>query len=239
MNNIIFENVSVTLGDKVVFKDFFATFSGGEITCILGASGVGKTTVLNLVSNSVKYEGKVETGGGAVSYMFQDERLVPSLSVVKNLELVLKSKIASKIEREKMIDDILEKVELSGEKNNYPFKLSGGMARRVALARAFVYPSEILLMDEAFTGADAALKSRLISLFLKLYSLNKKTVVYVTHSIDEALLLSHRVIVIAGSPATIVLDEKIPLDIFSRTLTDTSLDDIRRKLLAAVMDNKK
>jgi NitT/TauT family transport system ATP-binding protein len=233
--DIQIKNLSVKFGEKQVFEDFSQTFKEGEITCILGASGVGKTTILNAIAGNVEYSGEVLRDGGAASYIFQSERLVPTLSVRGNLDLVLRGKIADKLERERAVLDMLKAVELSDDAKRFPKELSGGMSQRVAIARGFLFPSKILLMDEAFKGLDTALKARLISLFVSLWQQNPKTVVFVTHSIDEALLLSHRVIVIKGSPARAVLDQKITVPVCGRSLTDKDLEDARKALLFAVV----
>ena len=229
--DITLNNVSVNFGEKVVLKDFSAVFEEGKITCLLGVSGVGKTTILNAVCGMVDYSGEVNKDEDVVSYIFQNERLIPSISVYKNLDLILKSKVKSKSERKIMVENMLKSVELLEEKNSFPTKLSGGMAQRVAIARGFLFPSKILLMDEAFKGLDTALKARLIGFFISLWEKDKRTVVFVTHSIDEALLIAHRIIVLKDFPAQIVLDEKIDTPLLNRHLTDNNFDFIRKKLL--------
>lgn len=233
--DITLNNVGVSFDDKLVLKDFFAIFEGGKITCVLGSSGVGKTTILNVICDMVRYSGEIKKPEGAVSYIFQNERLIPSISVYKNLDLILKSKIKSKSERKIMVEKMLKSVGLYDEKDSFPNELSGGMAQRVAIARGFLFPSKILLMDEAFKGLDTSLKARLIGFFVSLWESDRRTVVFVTHSIDEALLLAQRVIVLSGTPAKIVFDEKIDANLGDRHLTDEGLDKMRKKLLDVVV----
>ncbi|MDD4840083.1 MAG: ABC transporter ATP-binding protein [Clostridia bacterium] len=233
--DIKLNNVCVNFDNKVVLDDFSASFEESKITCILGASGVGKTTILNAICGTLSFSGVVEKDEGAVSYIFQNERLIPSISVYKNLDLILKSKIKSKVERKKLVKKMLNAVELIDEKNSFPFELSGGMAQRVAIARGFLFPSKIMLMDEAFKGLDAALKARLVSVFISLWEQDRRTVVFVTHSIDEALLLAHRIVVVKGSPAKIILEEEIATPLQDRHLTNLEFDKVRKNLLATMV----
>ena len=125
--DITLNNVGVSFDDKLVLKDFFAIFEEGKITCVLGSSGVGKTTILNAICDMVRYSGEIKKPEGAVSYIFQNERLIPSISVYKNLDLILKSKIKSKSERKMMVEKMLKSVGLYDEKDSFPNELSGGM----------------------------------------------------------------------------------------------------------------
>src|SRR3712207_4052243 len=120
-----------------------------------------------------------------VSYIFQEYRLIPWLTVYENVDFVLKSYM-EKDERNKVIIKYLKLVNLYEHKNKYPGELSGGMQRRVAIARAFAYKSELLLMDEPFVGLDKDLKQKIIKEFLQLWKYDKRTIILVTHDMDEA-----------------------------------------------------
>ena len=224
------KNLSVTFGDKKIFENFSYVFKEWEITCVLGESGIGKSTLLNCVASVIPYKGEIDKDGG-VSYIFQEDRLVPTLSVFKNLELVLKGVDKDKKSRKEKIDEMLKLVELDGEEKKIKAELSGGMAQRVAMARAFLYPSEVLLLDEPFKGLDPSLKGRLIKTFVKLYEKERRTVIFVTHAIDEALLLADKIIMIKGSPAVISFESEIKAEKAERNLSDDAFDRLRKKLL--------
>lgn len=204
---MIISDVDKKYNDLVVFEKLNLTIKDHEITAILGPSGCGKTTLLNIISKTTDYSGTIEGNDGKISYLFQSQRLLSNLTVKKNIEYVLRSYL-DKQEREKVTNDILKKVELTEFANYYPSQLSGGMAQRVSIARAFAYDSDIMLMDEPFKGLDISLKKKIIDVFLRLYKSDKKTTLFVTHDIDDALIMANRIIVLS-SDGKIVLDETI------------------------------
>ncbi|OAA93207.1 ABC transporter ATP-binding protein [Clostridium coskatii] len=169
-----------------VFYNLNMKFLKNRITAILGPSGCGKTTLLNIISGIEKdYDGKVDLKSGTISYVFQEDRLIPYLSVYDNVAFVLKSTM-DKGRVDLAVRKFLNMVELWDYKDKLPYKLSGGMKRRVALARAFAYKSDLLLMDEPFKGLDDRLKSDIIEKFLMIYSENRRTIILVTHDKAEA-----------------------------------------------------
>ena len=231
MKDILVKNLSVSYGDQVVFDSFNAVFEGGKINVILGGSGVGKSTLLSAIAGLVPHSGEVVGIEGGISFIFQKDRLIPSISVFKNLDLTLKGVVKDKTERKKMIEDMLSVLEISDCRDKRPTEISGGQAQRVALARAFLFPSEVVLMDEPFKALDTALKHRLFDWLLKLEKRSQKTIVFVTHAIDECLLAADNYMVISGSPAEIVLEGKIPSDKDKRKLTDEEFVEIRKSIL--------
>ena len=231
MKGILVKNLSVNYGDQVVFDSFNAVFEGGKINVILGGSGVGKSTLLSAIAGLVPHSGEVVGVEGGISFIFQKDRLIPSISVFKNLDLTLKGVVKDKAERKKMIEDMLSILEISDCRDKRPTEISGGQAQRVALARAFLFPSEVVLMDEPFKALDTALKHRLFDWLLKLEKRSQKTIVFVTHAIDEYLLAADNYMVIAGSPAEIVLEGKILSDKENRKLTDEEFVEIRQSIL--------
>ena len=214
---MILRNIKKSYGDKVIFDNFDIEFEQGKITAILGRSGCGKTTLLNIICGSVEYTGEVERPD-KISYIFQSQRLVPNLTVYKNLEYVL-SYIRDKNEKNKHIEEVLRMVEMYDERGKYPSQLSGGMAQRVSLARAFVYDAPLMLMDEPFKGLDVSLKKRIIDVFKKLYEKDNRTVVFVTHDIDEALFLADRIIVLEEG-GKVVYDKELSVDRADRKAGD-------------------
>ncbi len=184
-------DVGKTYGSAAALEHIDLTLEEGRITAILGESGAGKTTLLNILSGMTDYTGTVE-GLGPVSYLFQDAALLPHLSVLGNLRFVLPKEAWGEI------DGMLEKVGLAGKGKRLPKALSGGEKQRVAIARAFLYPHEILLMDEPFASLDLALKEKLIALVTALWRERRNTVIFVTHDVHEAALLAHRAVVLRG-----------------------------------------
>ena len=195
-------NLSVSYEDKKVLENFDIEFEKDKITVLMGASGVGKTTLLNCIARLVEYRGEIEEG--KVSYMFQEPRLIEPLTVYDNLLFVLGGKNTR--ENAEKIKEIIKKVELEGEEQSFIHELSGGMQSRVALARAFLVEGEVLLMDEPMRSLDISLRLRLADTLKKLLKDSPKTTVLVTHDVDEALGLADRIVVMSGAPARIKSD---------------------------------
>ena len=225
------KNLSKSFGDKHIFKNFNVEFEKGKITAIMGKSGIGKTTLLKAIANLTDYQGEIESDG-AISYVFGEASLIPSLTVKQNLSYAVSHVIKDKKVRENAIYDILEQVELGDETNSFPWNLSTGMAQRVSLARGFLYPSNVLIMDEPFRGLDTALKSRLQKYFLKLLSKDNKTVVLITHDVNEALLLADRILVFDNRPVNIVFDESITIPQPERSFSNDGIASIADRLIA-------
>ena len=190
------ENLCKAYGQNVVLDDFSLNLEENTITCITGESGCGKTTLLNLIAGIVKPDaGSVQLGPRAVSYLFQEPRLLPWGTVLENVAIPLKGD-------EQKAREFLELVGLKDALDKYPAQLSGGMSQRVAMARAFSFPSDVILMDEPFQSLDIKLRSNLLKAFLELWEENKKTVLWVTHDITEACLAADLVLCVASSPTS-------------------------------------
>ena len=231
MSNLVIKDLNISYEDKVIFDSFNIEFEEKKVNVILGPSGIGKTTLLNSIAGILPYSGEIIGNDGGVSYIFQKDRLIPSISIYKNLDLIIKAIFKDKKERAKKIDEMLELLEISDCKNKYPTQLSGGQLQRVAIARAFLYPSDVLLLDEPFKALDSSLKYRLIRELLKINSINPKTMIFVTHAIDECLLTADNIFVLDNSPASIIYSESISSNQLDRKLSDEDLDSIRKKLL--------
>ena len=180
-------DVTKKYGAVTVYEKLNLSFDDNSVTAILGKSGSGKTTLLNLLAGLTDYEGVIKNLPENVSYVFQEDRLVPGLTVMQNLELVVNNKD---------IKGSLENAGLFGVEKRYPKELSGGMARRVSILRAFLYDSDLMLLDEPFKDLDLGLKYKIMDYFKEMRKNNMITTVFVTHDIDEAIYLSDRVIVI-------------------------------------------
>lgn len=235
MRDICVKNLTCSYEQKTIFDNFDVTFEQGKINVILGGSGVGKTTLLNAIAGIKSYEGQIEGCEGGVSYIFQKDRLIPSISVYKNLDLILKGVVKYKAERKRMIEQTAVDLEISDVLKSLPSEISGGQAQRVSMARAFLYPSDVMLLDEPFKALDTALKTRLIKQFAALQEKKNKTVVFVTHAIDECLLLADDYFVFDDAPVKIVLQGKINSKKSERILTDKALEETRNLLLQAIV----
>lgn len=186
MEEIIIKDLYKYYGDNKVFYNLNLKFTKGKITMVLGPSGCGKTTLLNIIAGIDKnYSGQVRVNRKNISYVFQEDRLIPNLSVFENVAFVIKSG-----EKRKDIDSIvnkyLEMVQLEEYGDKFPDELSGGMKRRVALARALAYNGDLILMDEPFKGLDFELKNKIMDKFLQIQIEKKRTVIIVTHDKEEA-----------------------------------------------------
>ena len=236
MKDIIIKNFSCSYEQKTIFQNFDVTFEQGKINVVLGGSGIGKTTLLNAMASLKSYDGSIEGCEGGVSYIFQKDRLIPSISVYKNLDLVLKAVVKDKRVRKETIESISEALEISDVLNSLPSEISGGQAQRASMARAFLFPSDVLLLDEPFKALDTSLKARLINKFVALQRQSKKTVVFVTHAIDECLLCADNYFVFAANPVEVVLKGSILSEKQERKLTDKNLEDTRNQLLKALSE---
>jgi NitT/TauT family transport system ATP-binding protein len=218
-----------------LFSDFNISFQDGTITCILGPSGCGKTTLLNIIGNIIKPDSGQLTGfrERTVSYIFQDPRLLPWKTVEENIGFVL-SKDMHVEERDKITGQLIKLMELEDFASYYPSRLSGGMRQRVSIARAFAYPSDIILMDEPLKGLDIKLKLNLIRIFSRMWQTDKRTVIFVTHDVDEALLLGNDIIVLSRPPVQIITKKQVDLPFEKRILDSDSFRALERNLMSAL-----
>lgn len=235
MKDIIFNNFSFSYPDKEIYKNFNTVFPGGKINVVLGASGVGKTTLLNALTGLSGFDGEIENMPKNVSYIFQSDRLVKTISVEKNLDFVLKNVICHKTARKNAIYDMAELLEISDVLKRLPTEISGGQAQRVQMVRAFLYPSEVMLLDEPFKGLDVSLKTRLIKKFLELWGRDGRTVVLVTHDVYDALLMGDKVFVLSGSPADIVYETELTVEKSERNLTDAVVTKYRDEIVNKII----
>ncbi len=219
--SIIFEGISkrfahntereVAALDKVSFK-----VEENEFVSIIGPSGCGKTTLLRIVAGLLKPDtGRIEFPDREelpkAVMVFQDQGLLPWLTVLDNIGLGLELQGVSKVTRHAQVLEFMKRVKLDGFESYYPHELSGGMRQRVALARAFLTSPDILLMDEPFGALDAQTRIILQEELLNIWRMEQKTVLFVTHDIDEAILLSDRIIVLTDRPGKIKKIFDVPL----------------------------
>jgi NitT/TauT family transport system ATP-binding protein len=188
-----------------------------EFVCVLGPSGSGKTTLLRLLAGlltpsegTITLEGQPVAGPPAgIGYVFQDANLMPWRTVLQNITLPLEINQSPKGRANELAGELVELVGLAGFESALPRDLSGGMAQRVAIARALIHDPDVLLLDEPFGALDALTRERMRSELLRIWTARQKTVVMVTHSINEALFLADRVLVLSPSPGQLRMDLRV------------------------------
>ena len=216
-------------GENVIFENFYFEPKENKITCILGSSGCGKTTLLKMISGLLPFDGERDFPSD-ISYAFQSPRLIPSRTVKRNMDLILSGKIKDKEIRSQEIDLALRSAKLDGVQDKYPAELSGGMAQRVSIARAFCFPSPLLLMDEPFQSLDVKLKDELLKTFSEMHAQNPRTVVFVTHDLDEAILLADRIIALGTPPNGVIADYTVDTAPSARSLRAPELAELRANI---------
>ncbi len=194
--------------DVVALKDIDLGFGRGELTSLLGPSGCGKTTLLKIIAGlleptagEVLVNGKTVTGPGPErAFVFQDFALMPWANVLRNAAFGLELQKVGKAEREEKARHYIEEVGLAGFEDKFPHELSGGMRQRVGLARALAVDADVLLMDEPFSAVDEQTRRKFQEDLIHLREIEKKTFILVTHSIEEAVYLSDRIVLLSPRP---------------------------------------
>ena len=202
MKAISIDHVTLSRGGKTLYQDFSISFERGKITTIIAPSGSGKTTLLNYLAGLSRETPRPML---EVSVLFQEPRLLNSLTVLENIALPLKNRM-DRATAYKTAESYLQKTKMLEKKDAYPRHLSGGEKQRVALARAFAFPAPVLLLDEPFHSLDIQIKIALIQILESLLKTEERTVIFVTHDIEEALAISDCILVLNGTPLSVRLD---------------------------------
>ncbi|MDD9147421.1 MULTISPECIES: ABC transporter ATP-binding protein [unclassified Sporolactobacillus] len=229
-----------------VLNDFNLSVNEGEFLTVLGPSGCGKSTFLNILagldkqtSGQIKVEGALLNGVNRnIGVVFQGYALFPWRSVLDNVAAGLEIRGVKKKKRKEIAENYLDRVGLKKFALRYPHELSGGMRQRVAIARALAYNPAILLMDEPFAALDAQTREMLQLELLRIWEVEKKTVLFVTHSIDEAIFLGDRVAVMTSRPAKV--KEIVPITLPRNRTVDmrnaNEFSEIRKYLWSLIKD---
>ena len=213
-------------GEKIVFDNFSAEFKDGKVTAVMGSSGIGKTTLLNCIAKLTDYDGEI-AGVGSSAFVFQEDRLIPDKTVYDNIDFVMQTEDAD--ERKKRIKNALSVTELLSEAFRYPSELSGGQRKRVSLARAFACGRELMLLDEPLSSLDIGLKFRIFDVMKKVFKSDSKTVIMVTHDVDEALTLADEIVIIDKGGAA--YRKEFSTDLFDRDIADDECNRIRKEII--------
>ncbi len=220
------EQISKSYSDKQVLDEISFTLNRGELVSLLGVSGVGKTTLFNILSGiSIPDGGNVfinraEEGApeewtqitgvpGELSYMLQKDLLLPHKTILNNVILPLRLKGIKKKEAEEKAEALFAKFGLKGTEKKYPSQLSGGMKQRAALLRTYLCGNKVVLLDEPFSALDTITRSSMQEWFLEVSEELKLSTVFITHDIDEAILISDRVYLLTGTPGKITKEIEI------------------------------
>ncbi|MET0482092.1 MAG: ABC transporter ATP-binding protein [Aestuariivirgaceae bacterium] len=198
-------------GGVEALNDIGLDFPEGQLTTLLGPSGCGKTTLLKIIagliaptSGSVKVAGRKVTGPGPErAFVFQDFALMPWANVMRNVGFGLELRGVAKAERERVAQKYIAEVGLKGFEEAYPHALSGGMRQRVGLARALAVNAKVLLMDEPFSAVDEQTRRKFQEDLLRLVAQERKTFIFVTHSIEEAVYVSDRIVLLSKRPSRV------------------------------------
>jgi NitT/TauT family transport system ATP-binding protein len=219
MAAISVERLSVRFGEVLAVDEVSLAIEEGEFVSIVGPSGCGKTTILNLLTGLVPLEyGEISilgkrpfAGNPDAAYMLARDCLLPWRSTLDNAGYGLEVRGVARPAREQKARRLLQRVGLEGFEHHWPKQLSHGMRQRAALARTFCLDSPVMLMDEPFGALDAQTKLQLEDLLLELWNAERRTVVFITHDLAEAVALSDRVVVMSARPGRIV--EQMPIDL--------------------------
>lgn len=240
--SLILENVQksylTSSGELAVLAGIDLTLASGELLCLLGPSGSGKTTLLKLIAGLDRLsEGnifldnkRITTPSSERTLVFQDCALFPWFTVEKNIEFGLIMKRIAPQLRKQRVEELLNNIGLKDFRHYYPKEISGGMKQRVAVARALAVNPKILLMDEPFGALDAQTRNQLQEFLVNIWLKTGVTIVFVTHSVDEAIFLASKLICLTRRPGTIGLSKNIELP-RPRERTHNDFIQIRREFL--------
>jgi NitT/TauT family transport system ATP-binding protein len=214
LSTISFRDVRLRLGGVLIFEGLDFAVADGEFLCILGPSGCGKSTSLRIIGDLIEADGGEVSVAGAtpaaawreIAFVFQSPRLAPWRTALGNVILGMELRFADmpRTEMEARARELLALVGLAADAEKYPRMLSGGERQRVAIARALGVEPRIILMDEPFSALDPNTRRRLRDEIVDIWQRTKKTIVFVTHDIEEALVLADRIILLSGKPTRIV-----------------------------------
>jgi NitT/TauT family transport system ATP-binding protein len=232
-------------GDVFALKDINLEIEAGEFVCLLGPSGCGKSTLLNAIagfalptSGEISVEGKkISLPGPDRGMVFQEYALFPWMTVAQNISFGLEIQKMDKARIEQTVNQLLELLRLKDFRDRYPKDLSGGMRQRVAIARVLALDSPIMLMDEPFGALDALTRRTLQDELLRIWEALGKTVIFVTHSIEESIYLADRIVVMTYRPGTIKRDQIVDLP-RPRDPSSAAFNELKRELGRLVMEEQ-
>ncbi len=249
MNYISITNLSKTFeGNKLsvsALQDINLSLSRGEFVCLLGPSGCGKSTLLNAIAGFIQpSSGEIIVNGQPVrepgperGVVFQEYAIFPWMTVARNIAFGMEIKGISTVEIRERVDVLLDKLGLREFRDRFPKDLSGGMRQRVAIARLLAIDSPVMLMDEPFGALDALTRRTLQDELLRIWSESGKTILFVTHSIEESLYLANRIVVMTYRPGTIKRNQIVTMS-HPRDPSGFEFNELKRELGYLVMEEQ-
>ena len=249
MSQIIVNNVQKVFKtpgkDVIALKDINLEIKAGEFVCLLGPSGCGKSTLLNAVAGfalpsagEITVEGKKITGPGPERGMvFQEYALFPWMTIAQNIAFGLQVQKKEKAEIDLTVNQLLDLLHLNDFRDRFPKDLSGGMRQRVAIARVLALDSPIMLMDEPFGALDALTRRNLQDELLRIWEKLGKTILFVTHSIEESIYLADRIVVMTYRPGTVKRDQYVNMP-RPRDPASAEFNELKRELGRLVMEEQ-
>ncbi|HOV93484.1 MAG TPA: ABC transporter ATP-binding protein [Spirochaetales bacterium] len=236
MHDFTLHNISKSFGNLEVLHSVSASFPEASVTAVLGPSGAGKTTLLNIVSGLLTPDtGTIgDFASATFSYAFQEPRLLPWLDVEENLRFALSS-LHDKPKAETRAQMFLKEAGLEEFRYSFPAQLSGGMRQKASLVRAFAFPSDVLLLDEALSAVDIKVRIELLDLFARLWQEEKRTTIFVSHDLHDALYIADQVILLSARPATVMDSITIEIPRELRSYDADQLKDVERRLYREIL----
>ncbi|WP_066894661.1 ABC transporter ATP-binding protein [Clostridium nigeriense] len=233
-NKILLKNISKSFDDMEILRDINIEVNEGELVSILGPSGSGKSTIFNILTNIINSDnGEVKINGN-LSYMYQKDMMVPWKKVIDNIGIPLIFKGKNKGEAREEVRKHIDEFGLSGFEYKYPSQLSGGMKQRANFLKTYLTSDDIMLLDEPFGALDSMTRRKMQNWLLELTKEMKSTILFITHDIEEAILLSDRIYIISEKPAIIKGEIKVNLsnDRNGNVVTSKEFIEIKKEILS-------
>lgn len=235
-SKIKLKNINKSFDNMEILRDITIEVNKGELVSILGPSGSGKSTIFNILTDIIDSDSGEKEINGHISYMYQKDTMVPWKKVIDNIGIPLIFKGKSKKEAREEVKKHIDEFGLSGFEYKYPNKLSGGMKQRANFLKTYLTSKDIILLDEPFGALDAMTKRKMQNWLLELISKMNSTILFITHDIEEAILLSDRIYIISEKPAVIKKEIKVNLnkEKYENIATSEEFIKIKKEILSII-----
>ncbi|SHJ31106.1 ABC-type nitrate/sulfonate/bicarbonate transport system, ATPase component [Clostridium cavendishii DSM 21758] len=237
-NKILIKDLDKSFKNLKVLKDINLEVNEGELVSLLGPSGSGKSTIFNIIAGTMEKDSGLLEVNGDISYMYQKDMMLPWKTIMNNIAMPLVLKGKHKKEAKALVLESIEEFGLAGFEDKYPSQLSGGMLQRANFYRTYLTSSDIMLLDEPFGALDSITRTKMQRWLLNLRKKVNSTILFITHDIDEAIILSDRIYIISKKPATVLENIKVTLPHNNRqeALTTEEFLKIKRNILEVMKE---